>query len=143
MKKNNQTWFYLMLLIQTRGIFNSFTATYLKLCLKNIKKKEKLNCFCFCHEKSYFQGNWQPVGNVFAHLSTIFVFLPFKLWLSFWNGSFHLRYVEIFSAKIWEMRSLSESKIMLAHCIRYVHVFLIPCHVSPLKSCIEFIKGDS
>ena len=23
------------------------------------------------------------------------------------------------------------------------HVFLIPCHVSPLKSCIEFITGDS
>ena len=86
----------LMLPMQTWGLFLTVLPQHISIRVSKIIGKGKLNCFLFLSQNIffYFPGNWQPVGNVFAHLSTIFVSVHVLFQTlyssSHKNGSFHI-----------------------------------------------------
>ena len=120
-----------MLLIQTRGIFNSFTATYLKLCLKNIKKR-KIKLFLFLSRKIIFSRELTTCRKRFRTSVDNFCVYLYAFFKPSQKHGLQAFICAMLKSSMPNLRSLSESKIMLAHCIRDV----ISCFSYPL-SCIS------
>ena len=116
-----------------RFIFNSFTATYLHSCLKN-NRKMKIKLF-FIFVTKYFLLFSRELTTCRKRFRTSVDNFCVYLYAFFKPSQKHGLQAFIcamLKSSMPNLRSLSESKIMLAHCIRDV----ISCFSYPL-SCIS------
>ena len=96
--------------------------------------------------KNPILGTIDNLSETFSHICQQFLCSFKTITAIVGNGCFHQHYVEIFNAKFEIEKVFLCLNIKLCQLVvsdTSHHVFLIPCHVSPLESCIEFIKSVS